>query len=495
MPRTLYAKLAVVLVLLLASIGALYALLSVSAAGHYVQSVNQQLNHDLAKNLVADRNLVEQGRINEAALKETFHQYMVINPSIEIYLLDLQGNILSYSADPTKVKRHHVSLEPIKAFLNSKSPELLLGDDPRSHDRQKIFSVTTVPSAESPQGYLYVVLRGEQFDETERMVRESFLLRLSGWALGASLLFGLLTGLLIFHLLTRRLRRLNAAMEDFRRDDFTQPLTTVANLRADTRGDEVDQLAATFDAMARHISHLLEDIRHQDTLRRDMVANISHDLRTPLASLHGYLETLQLKGESLDEATRAQYLDTAIRSSKRLTRLVSELFELAKLEQAETAPHLEAFSLGELAHDVMQKFHIQATEKHIDFQADVPPDLPFVAADIGMIERVLDNLLANAIRSTADGGRITVALRAQDGGVQVTVADNGAGITADQLPHIFERFYRADNAHRDGESAGLGLAIVKRILELHHTTIEVTSRPGEGATFSFWLKSPESVSR
>ncbi len=161
MIRTLYARLALVLVVLFISIGLLYALISTSSTRHYLQEVSQQFNKDLARNLVADRNLVEEGRLNEAALKETFHQYMVINPSIEIYLLDPAGNILSYSADPGKVKRRRVALGPIRAFLSGDQGYPLLGDDPRSHDRHKAFSVTPVPSADNAQGYLYVVLRGE----------------------------------------------------------------------------------------------------------------------------------------------------------------------------------------------------------------------------------------------------------------------------------------------------------------------------------------------
>jgi hypothetical protein len=180
MPRSLYAKLSLVLVVLLASVGVIYAVVSISATRSYLAEMNQNLNLDLARNLVADRNLVEQGRINDAALKETFHEYMVINPSIEIYLLDLQGRILSFSADPEKVKRKSVSLEPVYAFLSGEAGFPILGDDPRSHERRKAFSVTPVPSADKSEGYLYVVLRGEQFDTVDALIGASHFLRLAG---------------------------------------------------------------------------------------------------------------------------------------------------------------------------------------------------------------------------------------------------------------------------------------------------------------------------
>ncbi len=152
MLRTLYAKLAFGLVLLLVAIGLLYSFISTTVTRNYLEELNQQLNRNLAANLVADRNLVEEGRLNQDALKETFSLYMTINPSIEIYLLDARGTILAYSADPKKIMRKKVSLKPIRAFLDMDEPYPLLGDDPRSHDRQKAFSVTPVPSAEKPEG-------------------------------------------------------------------------------------------------------------------------------------------------------------------------------------------------------------------------------------------------------------------------------------------------------------------------------------------------------
>ena len=156
MLRTLYAKLAFGLLVLLIAIGAIYTAITLTVTDNYMRQLNQEINRDLARNLVADRNLVEEGRLNESALKETFSLYMSINPSIEIYLLDNAGRILSYSADPGKIKRKFVSLEPIKTFLRMEDPYPLLGDDPRSHDRQKAFSVTEIPGKTTSEGYLFV---------------------------------------------------------------------------------------------------------------------------------------------------------------------------------------------------------------------------------------------------------------------------------------------------------------------------------------------------
>ena len=484
--KTLYAKLALALTILLATIGIAYFLLTLSGTRHYVEEMNQRLNRDLARNLVADRNLVAEGRLNEEALKETFHEYMTINPSIEIYLLDLDGKILSFSADPDKVKRRRVSLGPIKAYLQPDHELPLLGDDPRSHDRRKSFSVTTVPSDDAPQGYLYVVLRGAEFDTVDALLGQSYFLQSSVLTLAVSLAVGLVAGLLIFRVLTGRLRRLSVLFDQFRGSNFGRH-DAYASSRHSAGVDEIDQLGATFDEMAQRIIQQFDALNQKDALRRELVAHVSHDLRTPLASLHGYLETLKLKDRSLSEADRRKYLDVAISHSERLTRLVADLFELAKLDAKEQEPICEPFAAAELVHDISQKFQLKAEHKGTRLRVDASDDLPLASGDIALMERVLENLIDNALNHTPAGGTVNIPVRHQDGMVSISISDSGEGIPAKDLPRIFDSFYQADNQHRGSGHAGLGLAIAKRIVDLHGSELEVTSTVGKGTTFRFEL--------
>lgn len=482
---TLYAKLSMVLVALLAAVGLAYAVASYYGARHHVEQINQSVNRDLARTLVADRNLVQEGRINEEAVKDTFREYMTINPSIEIYLLGLDGRILSYSADPGKVKRRGVSLEPIGAFLAGDARFPLLGDDPRSHDGRKPFSVTPVPSEAAPEGYLYVVLRGERYDSAERLLAESYLLRQSGLVVAASLALGMVVGLIVFHVLTRRLRSLSAEMDAFRRSSFAHHVALDAPGEG---GDEIDQLSGTFDAMARRIVEQIEALKRQDTLRRDLVAQISHDLRTPLTALHGYLETLQLKAATLETGERAEYLDIAMRQSERLRRLVSDLFELAKLEAREQMPRHEPIAVVDLLQDVAQKVALAARNASVSIELDLPERSPIASGDVALLERVLDNLMDNALDHAGADGRVTIGTRAGRGTVSVFVEDSGPGIPAEDIPRLFEPYYRGDASSRPaGAHAGLGLAIARRIVELHGGDIRVESRSSSGARFVFTL--------
>ena len=483
--HTLYARLAVVLILLLSAVGVLYTFLSTSATRIYLQEVNQRFNRDLARDLVADRNLVAEGTLDEEALKETFHEYMVINPSIEIYLLDLKGTILSYSADPGKVKRKHVSLAPIDNFLQGDGEFPLLGDDPRSHDRRKAFSVTIVPSAEKPQGYLYVVLRGEEFESAEQIIWESYFVRMSGFAVAGSLIFGLLAGLLIFRLLTRRLHHLSALMDGFQKSNFTAHLPY--SKKKSATADEIDRLGLTFDHMAEKISQQIDQLKEKDAQRRKLVAQVSHDIRTPLASIQGYLESLQLKERTLSAEQRAEYIAITLRQSRQLTHLVSELFELAKLDARETQPQCEPFNLAELIQDVVQKVNLRASAKGIRLLLDTTESVPFVSADIALIERVLDNLIENAIDHSDKGGSVKISLNRKDKSAIVSIQNRGSGINSSDLPYIFDPFFQSGSSVHKEDHAGLGLAIAKRIIDLHNGEISASSDSERGTLFCFSL--------
>jgi signal transduction histidine kinase len=382
-----------------------------------------------------------------------------------------------------------VDLAPVTAFLEGKQAYPIVGDDPRSLRGRKIFTAARIPRTGPLEGYLYVILGGESYDTVLQKLEGSYILRLSLWVTVVSILVAAGAGLALFAYLTRRLRRLAAAMSTYADGAAFEELDLPAADRDPS--DEIGRLSSTFRLMAGRIEKQVASLRNADALRRELIAGVSHDLRTPLATLQGYIETLLMRDSVLPAEERRQYLEIAIRHCVQLTKLVAGLFDLSRLEAGEMTIHREPFSIGELVQDVVQKFQLEGRERGIRVTTNADGDVPFVSADIALIERVLENLIENAVRYTPLGGTVTVLLRPHEHAVAVAVSDTGTGIPAGDLPHIFDPYYRADRIRKDrADHAGLGLSIVKKILDLHGVEISVASEMRRGTSFTFSLPIP-----
>ena len=240
---------------------------------------------------------------------------------------------------------------------------------------------------------------------------------------------------------------------------------------------EMGELATAFNDMAA-------DLARADELRRNLTADVAHELRTPLSVIRGKLEGVL---DGIYPAT-AEHLEPVLEETELLTRLVEDLRLLALAEAGQLALEKRPLDVGDLLRDAQVNFGPQAADRGVTLSLDPPPDLPQVLADWQRIAQVLGNLLTNALRHTPPGGCVTMSAAADDDRVTVTVADTGTGIPADDLPYIFERFWRGDKSRsRAGGGTGLGLAIAKHIVEAHGGTIGVESAPGEGARFWFTL--------
>ncbi len=490
--KNLYAKLAAVLLGLFLVIGVLYILLTLYTTRLYFQEVNQKLNLILAQHLVSEKILLKNGKVDENTLQNIFHMLMVVNPVIEVYLLGPDGTILAYSAPPGKVKRHSVSLEPVRRLLSGTPALPVRGDDPRDLGQKKVFSAAPILLDGRTVGYLYIILGGEQFETAAGLLQRSYILRLSSWAGAGGLVFTLLAALLLFNRMTLRLRLLTSSMEMFRQGDFAEPPRLPARFTVQ-RGDEIDKMGSIFIQMADRIARQIKDLKDADLHRREMVANITHDLRTPLTSLQGYLETLLMKANALTTDEQRYYLTIALKRSDQLRRLVTGLFELAKLDSPDVRVHFEPFHLDDLIQDILQKFHLAAEEKKIALRMNIPDEAPLAFADIELAERVFENLIDNAIRHTPGDGTVTISAVLEEARIKVIISDTGSGLAPDDLAHLFDRNYRRERI-RGGDRAGLGLIVVRRILELHNSDIYVSSGINAGATFTFFLPAYQGTS-
>lgn len=254
-----------------------------------------------------------------------------------------------------------------------------------------------------------------------------------------------------------------------------------------TERDELSEVADAFNFMSNELEKSFARQRELEQARRDLMAAVSHDLRTPLTSIQAMVEALA-DDVVTDPATVQRYYG-AIRSQiGNLAGLINDLFELSQLETGQTQLLLEPVNLNDLLSDVLETMQAQAGAKGVSLKGIFSQDLPLIRGELAKIQRVMYNLVQNAIRHTPAGGSISLATRLAPAGVQVEVADTGEGIAPEDLPHIFDQFFRGEKSRsRQTGGAGLGLAIAKRIIEAHQGRIWVESQVGQGTRFSFVL--------
>lgn len=483
--NTLFAKMSLALVVIIGVTGGAFFIVDRVGSGLYYEELTQRLNAPIAMYVTGERTLIRGGEPDLDGLAELARHAMIINPTAEIYLLDTGGEVLGHGLPADAVVRSHVNLDPIRTLINDNPRLPLRGDDPRSTGNQKVFSAAEVRTGETLEGYLYVILGGQAYEALSSDIGSSYVRQDIITAISAIVITTALIGILVFSLLTRRLKKLNCEMQRVADSDFQDP-PALSAIRE--RGDEIDELSHAFADMSGKIRQQIEQLRENDRLRRELVSNISHDLRTPLSAMQGFLETLIIREGSLDKDERERYLKTARRHTLRLNELIGDLFELSKLDSASVAPSLEAFSVHELLQDISQEFQLVAEKKNIRLGVELDTDNVLTVGDIGLIQRVLENLVRNAIRFTPVGGDIVLSVARRPASLSVSVTDTGCGIPDEALPKIFDRYYRAgDTENRTSGSSGLGLAIVKRILDLHDSRITVSSQLGRGTRFEFEL--------
>jgi signal transduction histidine kinase len=475
-------KVSLLFLVLLIIMGLAQVLISVRITEKRQIEADQLVNLNLARDMAREIDPYVRETIDTEQIGSIMHYMMVMNPKIEIYLLDEGGKILAFFAEPgIEVKQDRVDVRPIEVFLQGERSFPIYGSDPRNPRQKKHFSAAPVIFNSERRGYLYVVLRSSLYDRAIRTLRDRYLFSTFNKSLLLSFLGVGIIGLILFTFMTKRLQRVSKAVKDFERGEFSRRIEMSAK-------DEIGYLAQAFNQMADKIAANLEELKRTDKLRRELIANISHDLKSPLASIQGYIETLMIKESSIKAEERHRLLGIVLHSTKSLNKLVEQLFELSKLDAKQVEPMRETFSMTELAQDVYMKFKPHAEGHGIQLSAQLPESLCFVNADIAMIERVMSNLLDNALKHTPGSGRVSIEVKPVNSSIRFIVADSGRGIPSEEIPHVFERFFIGDKSRsRSGQGSGLGLSISKKIIELHGSTITVESQENRGSTFYFDL--------
>lgn len=461
-----------------------------SFRSYFVDVIAQRAASFVERILETHPDIWQAYRTDPARFGERLREFVLYEPNTGLYLLDTDGRVLA-SAGEGKIfwSSYRVDLGPLRQSAAKVGTDAIMGEDPDTGEASCVVAGRPIMDNGNQVGWLYVVARNGVLGAVlpERLknyvVRDTIKITILTLAIG-----GMLT-VVIIAALARPLAQLTRVTERVRESGFSDPLCD--NLfPCSERPDEIGRLSKSFRSMFERLKQETERVTQTDARRREMVASVSHDLRTPLTALMGQLETIRLKGEALGPVERERFLDGAMRNAQHLKRLTDALAELAKLDNPELHIETEPTALGELADDVAHRFQAQAREVGIALSVVYPDGLPRVSVDAGLVERALSNLLDNAFRVTPAGGRIEVRISPAGERVRVEVCDTGPGVAAEDQEHVFDRFYQTAKHREQRGSSGLGLAIVKRVAELHRGVAGLVSAPGTGATFFLDFPSP-----
>ncbi|HPF25614.1 MAG TPA: ATP-binding protein [Steroidobacteraceae bacterium] len=461
-------------------------LIGVLAARAFTDELSQNLSRSIAMYVAAEGDLIRAGVADQKLLARLARQAMVLNPAAEVYAIDRFGNVL-WPQDPAVVAPGtRVGLSPLLQFLRGDAASgPIYGDDPRAPGRHRIFSAWEVRLGDQLEGYAYVMLGGVQHASLVGLVGQSYILKVALATTVVMLLLSMLAAWGLLRWLTQPLRELQARVQG-----VGQRLGVGSLGEPDVGNLDLGSIDRVVDSLARRVEQQLQALQTTDRMRRELFAHISHDLRTPLTAMRGYLETLSTQAEALSPARRAHFIEVVTRHSERLSRLVDQVFVLARLDAATLPIRPERLSVAELAQDVVAKWQLPAESASVRLQLEVDPLVPPITADIGLLETVFENLIDNAIRHSRPGGQTVVSVQRSGEDVAVSVRDDGAGIAASDLEAVQQAFVAGP-----GGRTGLGLAIVRRVLTLHGSKLCIRSVPEQGTEVSFRLRASDFTGR
>ena len=459
----------------------------------------------LARVTAQHEDLLDQHQRNPEEFAVFLRNLLLYEPDSQLYLLGADGTVLVSTGKVVLAPGFKVALAPVQQAAQAatssdrREAAYVMGEDPEYMDADAVVTARALRRAvirpsrpeDAPAGYLYLVCRKPGLPAGRlELVRTS----LASPALAPVLALIVLSTALaawIIVTVTRPLRVLSDEVASAARAGFTSAATVTAP-QVDTADDEFSRLRGGFHALLATLRMQWDELRRLDTFRRESVSNLSHDLRSPLTATVACLETLQTRWQGDPARSDDQrLLGVALRNTRNAAGMVRSMGDLALLDEPAFKLHLVKLDVGEVLDDIALRFAERAAQQgvHLSFK-QMGAEPPVADVDIELFERAVANLLDNALKFTSAGKAIELRAERHAQGVRVTVADDGAGIPAADLPHLFDRLYQSRDSAAPAssdEGKGLGLAIVKRIAELHRGHVQVHSSPGQGTTVSLEL--------
>ncbi|MDB5151531.1 MAG: Histidine kinase [Mucilaginibacter sp.] len=474
----IFSRIGIFVFLVIAALGVLFVYVTYTATSDYYQGSTQLLNKDIAGHIAKLSAPFSSAGIDHKKADSVFNSTMIISPNTEVYFLDTMGNVKYYYAPDSLIKERKVPVDKIETYL-SDHLHLIKNTDPRDPGNPKIFSAAPVTYQDQKIGYIYVILAGMEYRSVAEFVFKS---QVGGWA--TKVFFIIILATVVFSLLyTSRLqKRFNhvvRVLDQFKDGNLNVRFSIVEK-------DEFFPIADAFNKMVAMLDNNFSRLKLLEDERKTFLANISHDLRTPLAVARGYTETLLIESTT-SRKEQEEYLEMILNKITQVEKLVLQLFELSRMESVNFTPQKEPFVFSEILQETVKGAEFQAKKKSITIACNSCEDTTLIDADISMMERVVQNLMENALKYTEGNGFITITLSREADRLIMQLENSGTLLSPQILDWINSD--TGDGTIKRPKQAGLGLALVKRILELHNFGFEADIRKNMVNNFTISMNS------
>ena len=461
---TMFRRIGLLVFLLITGLCLLFMGITYLSTTAYHEASTQLLNKDVAAHIARFTSPFEGKTVNPQKADSVFYNAMVISPSAEVYFLDTAGTVLAFHAPKEEIKNWRIPLPAIKKLIASNGEAFIKNTDPKDPSENKIFSAAEVKTGDGLIGYIYVILGSNKYISS--ILYSSYVGNLLIKVFCVIIFLSLLLSFFYLNRIQKSFNQLVLVLHRFEEGDLDARFPVKLQ-------DELAPITNAFNKMADLLVYNINRLKATETERKEFIATISHDLRTPLAIARGYAETSLLNKEKGNSGEKS-FIPLVLQKIHQVEYLVTQLFELSKMEAVDFSPRKEPFIFSDLLQQNITAYSAAISEKNLSLVCETCNLSSWILADVGMMERVVQNMLVNAIKYTPQAGRILIRLSANETELLMTIQNSGAPIDPELIRWI--------NAAPEGPAlfskpprTGFGLLIIQKIVQLQRFSFQVVA--------------------
>ncbi|MFZ1800569.1 MAG: HAMP domain-containing sensor histidine kinase [Chitinophagaceae bacterium] len=460
----IFRRISILVFLIITILSILFISITYFASTYFYNTTTQLVNKDVATHIAKFTSPYENNSINKRKADSVFYNAMVVNPNIEVYFLDATGNVIYYQTTEFAIQVKKIPLDDIHTFINSNGKKYVRGFDPKQAGVKKIFSAAPVYKNNTLFGYIYVILVSAKYGDANSVLFESQVWRLALEAFIIVIILSIFISNYYIKRLQLNYKKVVTVLEEYKNGNFNATFALKDNY-------EFVPITDAFNSMSHLLITNMKRLQKSETDRKDLIATISHDLQSPLSVARGYAETLFMQKNFTGTPEHHEYLKLIQSKIMQVEKMVLQLAQLSKMDEINFEPKKEPFVFAEIVQETVNTYQLFASEKNVALHCSQCETLEWINADVSMMERVMQNLVDNAIKNTPAGGTAEISITVKENDLIFSIENTGKNLSPELLKWINSL---GEELSERPSQAGLGLLIVKKILRLHN--IQLTAK-------------------